>query len=295
VYATAATSASQLVWVTRQGVPEPVTDAKRLYFGPRLSPDGRRIVVQSSGDLWLYELERASFTRMTSTMMFGNSFPAWTPDGRQVLFRTNVGIFVSDVDGSGRMQSIPGTTIGDFPNSVSPDGSTLLISRQTATMSQDVYALPLRGGEVRTIISTPAFEGGAQFSSDGRWLAYVSDEASQLQVYVRPYPALDRRWQVSTEGGTAPVWSRNGRELFYRNGNKMMVVEVAAAGTELHLSRPRFLFEQSYAFGQTITIANYDVSADGQRFLMIKDDPGSGRLNVVLNWQEELRRLGTAK
>jgi hypothetical protein len=75
----------------------------------------------------------------------------------------------------------------------------------------------------------------------------------------------------------------------------MMVVEVAAAGTELHLSRPRFLFEQSYAFGQTITIANYDVSADGQRFLMIKDDPGSGRLNVVLNWQEELRRLGTAK
>jgi hypothetical protein len=96
--------------------------------------------------------------------------------------------------------------------------------------------------------------------------------------------------QVSTEGGTHPRWNRNGKELFYRNGNKMMVVDVSAT-PDLSLSRPRVLFEQRYAFGTAQTVANYDVSPDGARFVMVKDDSASGRVNVVLNWVEELKRL----
>jgi hypothetical protein len=113
-----------------------------------------------------------------------------------------------------------------------------------------------------------------------------------MQVYVRPFPGPERKWQVSTGGGTAPRWNGNGKELFYRNGNKMMAVNVTTV-PELVSSSPRTLFDQRYAFGANVTLANYDVSADGQRFVMVKDDPGSGRLNVVLNWFDELTRLAT--
>ena len=132
------------------------------------------------------------------------------------------------------------------------------------------------------------------FSPDGRWIAYVSDESGQMQVYVRP-SGTERRWQVSTEGGTSPVWNRNGREVFYRSGNKIMAVDVAAAGAEATLSRPQVLFEHAYTYGATITIANFDVAPDGQRLLMVQDEPGAGRLAIVLNWADELKRLLPAR
>jgi hypothetical protein len=129
----------------------------------------------------------------------------------------------------------------------------------------------------------------AQFSPDGRWLAYVSNETGTLQVYVRPFPGPDRRWTVSTANGTAPRWRRDGKELFYRSGNKMMSVDVNTHGDDLSLSPPRPLFEQRYRFVAT-TLPNYDVTADGQRFLFVKDESGSGRVNIVFNWLEELKQ-----
>jgi hypothetical protein len=191
-------------------------------------------------------------------------------------------------DGSGHPQPIAGSrSVADIPGSVSPDGDTLAFIRQTET-SGDVYVLSLRGAfQPRPVVNTSAYEGGPQFSPDGRLIAYASDESGQMQVYVRPFPGLDRRWQVSTQGGTQPLWNKNGNEIFYRNGNKMMAVNISSSG-DLTLSQPRQLFEQRYAF-QNISVANYDVSSDGQRFVMVKDEAGSGPLNVVLNWFEELK------
>jgi hypothetical protein len=149
----------------------------------------------------------------------------------------------------------------------------------------------LRGDpKPRAVVNTPAFEGGADFSPDGRWLAYASDESGQMQVYLRPFPGPDRKSPVSTQGGSSPRWSKDGKELFYRSGNRMMAVEVAT-DHELTLSRPQVLFEQRYAFGRTVTGANYDVAADSQRFVMVKEEAGAGRFNLVLNWTEELKRL----
>lgn len=125
-------------------------------------------------------------------------------------------------------------------------------------------------------------------------MAYVTNEAGQFDVYVRPYPGPERKSQVSTEGGTHPKWNRNGKELFYRNGNRMMAVDVSTS-PDLKLSAPRVIFEQRYAFGSAQTVPNYDVSQDGRRFLMVKDDSSSGRLNIVLNWFEELRRQAPVK
>jgi Tol biopolymer transport system component len=289
-YAPSDAGTTRLVWVSRQGVEQPITETPRRYQYPRLSPDGRRTAVATAGDLWIQDIARATFTRLTSEQTVGNAFPIWTADGTRVLFRTSTGMYWIAGDGSGHPQAIAGALSGDIPCSVAPDGDTLAFMRQNARTSRDIYVLSLRGRfGPRPVVSTPAFEGGAQFSPDGHWMAYASDESGQMHVYVRPFPGPDRRWHVSTQGGTQPLWSRNGKEIFYRVGNKMMVVDVSA-GVDLILSQPRQLFEQRYVF-QNVSLANYDVSPDGQRFVMVRDEAGSGRLNVVLNWTEELKRL----
>lgn len=294
MYAPSDAGTTRLVWVSRQGVELPITETPRRYQYPRLAPDGRRTAVATGGDLWIQDIARATFTRLTSERTVGNAFPVWTPDGTRVLFRTSTGMYWIGGDGSSHPQAIDGAVSGDIPCSVAPDGDTLAFMRQNAQTSRDVYVLSLhRQSRPRPVVNTPAFEGGAQFSPNGHWMAYASDESGQMQVYVRPFPGPERRWQVSTQGGTQPLWSRNGKEIFYRLGNKMMVVDVSA-GVDVTLSQPRQLFEQRYVF-QNVSLANYDISPDGQRFVMVKDEAGSGRLNVVLNWTEELKRLTASR
>jgi eukaryotic-like serine/threonine-protein kinase len=293
-YAPSDAGTTRLAWVSRQGVEQPITETPRRYQYPRLASDGRRTVVAAAGDLWIQDTARATFTRLTSEQTVGNAFPVWTPDGTRVLFRTLTGMYWTAADGSGHPEAIAGSLSGDLPCSVAPDGDTLAFMRQNAQTSRDIYVLSLRGqSQPRPVVNTPAYEGGAQFSQDGQWMAYASDESGQMQVYVRPFPGPDRRWPVSTQGGTQPLWGRNGKEIYYRVGNKMMVVDVSA-GVDLTLSQPRQLFEQRYVF-QNVSVANYDVSPDAQRFVMVKDDAGSGRLNVVLNWTEELKRLSPTR
>jgi Tol biopolymer transport system component len=219
----------------------------------------------------------------------------WTPDGKQVVFRTPTGLRSIETDGSGRSRTIAGTTSGDFPNSVSPDGTTLATARRTTEGLVDIYVLPLAGdGAPRALVTGPSFEGGPQFSPDGRWLAYVSNESGQFQVYLRHYPGPEGRWTVSTAGGTAPIWNHTGNELFYRNGNKMMAVSVATT-PDVTLTTPRVIFEGLYSYGSTVALANYDVSADGQRFLMVKNESGVAHLSVVLNWFSEVARLAPGR
>jgi serine/threonine-protein kinase len=284
------TAVSRLVWTSRQGVEQPVTDAVRNYANPRLAPDGNRVVVQADG-LWIQDLLRATFTRLASKDVVTNGFPIWTHDGRQVIYRTASGMQVQDVDGSGRSRVIEGTSEFDYPGAVTPDNQVLVFLRSTQGTSFDIYALSLTDpGKIRTILKTPAYEGGARLSPDGRWMTYVSNESGQNEIYLRPYPGPDRRWQISSQGGTQPLWNPNGREIFYRNADKMMAVDLSTS-PDVKLSPPRVLFEGRYAFGSGITIANYDVTHDGQRFLMVKDEAGAARLNVVLNWFEDLSRV----
>ncbi len=286
----------RLVWVSRQGVEEPIIETPRPYQNPRLEPNGRRIIVEvAGGDLWIQDIERATFTRLTSADTVGNTFAVWTPD-RHVVFRTLTGFRLIDPDAGGHAQAIPGTSVADIPSAVSPDGQTLAFIRQTPETGGDMYALSLHGDpQPRPVVKTPGYDGGGQFSPDGHWMAYASNESGQFEVYVHPYPGPDRKRQVSGQGGTHPKWNPNGKELFYRNGNKMMVVDVSRRDGDLMLGQPRVLFEQRYAFGTAQTIASYDVSSDGQRFVMVKDDSSSGRLNIVINWFEELKRLVPTK
>jgi serine/threonine-protein kinase len=199
------------------------------------------------------------------------------------------------LDGSGNGEVIAGTGPNDYAGSISPDGKHLLFVRVTPETSGDIYQATLDGdSDIRLILQTPGYDGSAQLSPDGRWLVYTSDESGQQQVYLRPFPGPDQRWQVSTQGGTQPIWNRSGREIFYRDGDKMMAVGVST-DAEPVLEDPVQLFERRYAFGTGVTIPNYDVSADGEQFLMVREDSSAIRLNLVLNWTAELERLAPAQ
>ena len=193
----------------------------------------------------------------------------------------------------GRAHLIAGTSSADYPGSVAPDNSTLAFVRISGDTSADIYTLSLDGDpHVQPIIEGKGYEGGPQFSPEGKWLAYVSDKDGPFQVYVRPFPN-GKDTLVSTDGGTQPRWNPNNQEIFYREGDKMMAVSLSAS-PDLRLFQPHILFERKYNF-TSVTYPNYDVSRDGQRFLMVKPRSDSGQLTLVFNWTEELKRRVPAK
>ena len=248
-----------------------------------------------AGDLWIQDVTRSSFTRLTPRDAVINAFPMWLPDGRRVIYRSPSGLRIQDAEGSGGGELVTGTSDYDYPAALAPDGDTLVFMRSTQETSFDILMLSLRNPtEIRPLLKTAAYEGGARLSPDGRWLVYVSNESGQNDVYLRAFPAVDRRWSISTQGGTQPLWNPNGKEIFYRNGDKMMAVDVTTT-PQVKLSTPRVLFEQRYAYGAGITMANYDVTQDGQRFIMVKDESGAARLNIVLNWLSELTRMAPGR
>jgi serine/threonine-protein kinase len=181
------------------------------------------------------------------------------------------------------------------PTSFSPDGSLMLVEvlnytdTTPANTGWDIFVLPVSGERtLRPFLQAKFNEGHARLSPDGRWVAYASTESGRFEVYVRSFPGPGPKWQISTEGGSNPRWSRSGRELFFRNADRMMSVDVEMKPT-FRAGRPQTLFEGHYYGWDN----DYDVAPDGTRFLMIKPDPeesGPAHVNVVLNWFEEVKR-----
>ena len=295
----------KLVWVGRNGAERPLTAAPHAYVFPRLSPDGRRVAVEileQEQQIWLYDLDRDTLTKLT----FGgdtNSSPVWTPDSRRITYESNAGGASSLtwllVSGSIGMEQLTSSEYPKFPSSISPDGQLLAFTEPGPARGWDVWVLRLadRSAGSRQFREAQPFLRNTfnntmpRFSPDGRWLAYVSDESGRPEVYVQPFPGPGGKWQISTEGGTEPIWNRNDRELFYRNGKKMMSAEITTR-PEFSAGKPRTLFAGDYVLSPR-SPANYDVSPDGQRFLLIKESEQESaftQINLVLNWFEELKR-----
>jgi serine/threonine-protein kinase len=287
---------SRLVWVDRKGTEQPIAVPAHSFLRPRVSPDGRRVAVtisESGNQIWIYDLIRETLTRLTFDGGI-NLDPVWTQDGKQVTFESGSpgNVFWQPADGSGKAERLTTSANGQVPVSWSPDGQVLAFVDLSPTSGRDIWTLRLSDRKPQVLLQTPFNEGTPTFSSDGRWLAYVSDESGRYEVYVQPYPGPGAKWQISTEGGTEPVWNPNERELFYRQGDKLMAVEVATQPA-FSAGKPRMLFERQYAPSATATSRNYDVSPDGQRFLMVKtleQEPPISQINVVLNWFEELKQ-----
>jgi Tol biopolymer transport system component/predicted Ser/Thr protein kinase len=297
---------SRLVWVSRNGTEQPLAAPASGYLFPRLSPDGRRVatvISEQESQIWLYDLSRETLTRFTFEGNLNNA-PVWTPDGKRIAFQSNkegpANLFWQLADGSGGLERLTTSEYLEAPMSWSPDGQLLAYLEINPSTQREIWVLrvgdPSAGtGQVRKaqpFLRTRFDEVEPRFSPDGRWLAYVSNESGRFEIYVQPYPGPGGKWQISTEGGIDPVWNPNGRELFYGSGDKMMVVDIAAQ-PGFAAGKPRMLFEGRYERAP-VPVANYDVSPDGQRFLMLKPSEQAQaaptQINVVLNWFEELKQ-----
>ena len=294
-------SKRRLVAVDRFGAERPLLDEPRAFLEPKLSPDGRQSVVTIEGshqDLWLVDLPRRTLSRLTFDLTEEFS-PRWTPDGRRLFFGSHeLGgepeIYVMTTDGDGSREPIlAGGKVARFPSSIAPDGRTLAYIEAVTDNNADIYMLPLDGDRKSIpFVKTPFNEFGPEFSPDGRYLAYVSNESGRFEVYVRPFPGPGLRRQVSAGGGTGPVWSKAGGELFYRSGDAVKSAAVTFR-PEFSSAVPRTLFRGDYEEpARPDWPRNYDVTPDGKQFLMIKPDP-DGRptqTRIVFHWFEELKR-----
>jgi len=281
------------VWVDRQGNVEPLAMPAQIYGTPKISPDGKRLAILIRGpprNVYIYDIASGRETRLT---LEGNNYaPVWTPDGKRITFCSDrqgegtCSLFWKPADGSGEAELLRTRQYAFGPTSWSADGKLLAFDQ-----GGDIWVLSLEGGrEPELVIGTEFFEWGPAFSPDGRWIAYISDKDGKFQVYVQPYPAMDRVWQVSDDFGGEPIWSPKGDELFYRNGDKWMVVSISTK-PEFSPGTPRLLFEGPY---NNVPGVSYDVAPDAQRFLALQpeyDDSQVRELQVVTNWFEELKRL----
>jgi eukaryotic-like serine/threonine-protein kinase len=295
---TAQAPRSQLVWVNRKGEEQPVNAPPHNYVMPRISPDGQRVAagIEGGGDdqIWVYGLERSTLTRLTFQGK-SNVDPAWTPDGKRIVFKGSQNrLFWQVADGSGSAEELTGSKLSpnNIPGSWSPDGQVLVFSENLPAKPRSTWILSLKDRKPRPFDQGGVYETAPRFSPDGRWIAYASNESGRFEIYVQPYPGPGGKYQISTDGGTEPVWNPKAGELFYRNGNKMMAVGVTTKGT-FSAGQPKVLFEGSYV-PTPRSFPDYDVSPDGQRFLMLRaagQTQAPEQINVVLNWSEELKRI----
>ena len=292
VYVPHAPDGRSLLWLDRTGAASTITETRRAYEDPRLSPDGGRLALTIRDEglhVWVYEIARDAFMQLT----FGpddEQAPLWTPDGERLTFRRGgaSNLFWVLADGSAPEERLTTSERLQRAESWSPDGKTLVYSELAPDTDHDIWVLDVGAkNEPRPFLQTAFAERVASVSPNGRFLAYLSNETGQWEVYVREFPGPGGRWQVSTEGGRQPVWARNGGEIYYRNGDKMMAVPVE---TERSFSagRPVELFERRFS-DPTYASPQFDVAPDGEHFVVIREEPP--RIQIVLNWHEELMRL----
>jgi len=281
-------------WISRQGNIESLTMPADIYGALKLSPDGGRLAIEVKelqSNIYIFDIARESKRRLTNEG--DNFYPIWTPDGKRVVFcchkkaEENWNLCWTLADGSGESELLCSSKSKLAPYSWSSDGKLLALYDEYKNIS----LLSLDGrGEHKTLLATPFIEVFPAFSPDGRWIAYSSNMDGEFQIYVRPYPAMDRVIQISRVFGEEPMWSANGDELFYRNRDKWMVVSISTE-PEFAAGIPQKVFQGPY--GQ-VSGLSYDIAPDGQRFLVLKpqyDDSQVRELHVVTNWFEELKQL----
>ena len=280
--------ANRLVWVTRQGVISPVPVPPRAAQNPRLSPDGTRIAVHiqlETNEIWIGDIDGKRLNRLTFSGRAATA-PVWTRDGRHVIFGSPrdapperpdaSNLYRRSADGSGNDERLTTSERQQRTNAMTPDGKYLVLEEQTDAGSYDFMLLSLQGApRVEPLLQTPFDERNAAISPDGKWLAYESNESGQFQIYVRPFPNVtDGRSQVTDNGGRSPLWSPDGRELFFVSRTSMMTVPVQVkptftSGNPAKLFDARSLVLDGRFLGSTMR--TFDISPDGQRFLMLQE------------------------
>jgi serine/threonine-protein kinase len=296
-----------LVWVDRQGRETPIGAQPRPYFLPALSPDGTRFAVfanDEEADLWLWDLGRATFTRLTS-VPGRDVLHVWTPDGRRLIFSSERtggrNLYWQASDGTGAAERLLDSQNTKYPMAVTPDGRQLIFTEDTAQTDIDLMVMELDGTRrVTPLLQSRFAERNGTISPDGRWLAYEANDSGRFEIYVRPYPDVNAGLSpVSTDGGTKPLWTKNGQELIYVSPTGALMRVGVSRGASWSATKPSVVVKEGYSTNPVWWGRSYDVSPDGQRFLMIKEGAGGATppasLVVVQHWDEELKRLVPTK
>jgi len=296
VYVPAAGSGpgDEIAWLDRTGVGPPAMNVQADWTQPRVSPDGSRLLARKVGtlcEIWMLDIQRGSLVEIAHGR--DNEEAVWSPDGRRIAYYeadTPQRMLTRTVDGALRVTPLLRGAEAGEPQSWSDGGNLLVYSMRDPRTLSDIWVLPMDGASqpVR-FLATEADELAPSISTDGRWIAYSSDESGTAEVYIRPYPDTGEVWQVSAGGGISPLWSRDGRELFFISGTSMMAVPVQTQPT-LNLGVPVPLFDGGFS---TSRLREYDIAPDG-RFVVVRragGDAGLPELRMLLNWGQEMRRL----
>jgi len=299
-----------IYWMDRQGRFTPLRETPGDYYNPVFSPDGKRLALEildgTRRDIWVYEWERDTLTRLTFTGEV-NQYPVWTPDGQRITYISleNGGYNISWIraDGAGKPERLTESKLSLRPRAWRPDGKVLAFRQQSPDTTWDIFTLPIEGdeksgwkpGKPQPFVKSASVEAEPAFSPDGRWIAYTSNESGNNEVFVRPFPGPGGKWQISTGGGLYPKWSLNGRELFYRTeDSKLMVATYTAPGDSFRADKPQLWSPGQFTDRGTF-FYNFDLHPDGKRFAVLKaagteQTAAVNKVNIVLNWFDELKR-----
>jgi dipeptidyl aminopeptidase/acylaminoacyl peptidase len=290
-----------LAWVDKQGATTPISDDHHTFAYPSLSPDGSRLAVvirAALDDIWICDSNRGAFTRLTFAL--GNNWaPVWTPNGQRVIFASTradgvLNLYWKSADGGGPEERLTTAPTTQVPTSVTPDGRTLAFSQADAKNGFDLWLLTLADRRATPFLQTQFNDRQAMFSPDGRWVAYTSDESGHDEVYIRPFPGPGSRTPVSVGGGSDPRWRRDGRELFYRNGDIVMSSNITVEPHVIAAPPRPMASVNSIASGFGL---DYDVAADGRRIVGLIDrgvPTTVPELHVVLGWFKDLNQKMSA-
>jgi len=299
-----------IYWMDREGKFTPLRETPGDYYNPAFSPDGKRLAVDirdgKRSDIWVYDLERDTLTRLTFSGE-SNGFPVWTPDGQRITYSSqekggSYNLWWIRADGAGNAQRLTESKYIQYARSWRPDGKVLAFRQFNPDTNWDILTLPIEGNEKSgwkpgvpiPFVNSAFSEVEPAFSTDGRWLAYMSNESGGYVIYVRPYPGPGGKWQISTGGGYAPKWSRNGKELFYRTADsKIMVVTYTMSGDSFHADKPQ-LWSPGQFTDRGATY-NFDLDPNGQRFAVLKApgaDPTASvnKVSFIFNFFDEIIR-----
>ncbi len=292
----------QLTWIDMSGRPVSAIGERSEAYALRLSPDNRRasvILGDPNNDIWVYELERGVRTRLTTDAQVIMS-PCWSRDSSQILFVTGESLQKADVDyvlatlpanGAGQRKVLYKSSVRIEPTDWSPDGRYVLVDKGTIG-AQDIWVIPLASPEKAfPLVESPFLDGTGQFSPDGRWVAYMSQQSGRLEVYVTAFPGGGARWQVSANSGTQPRWSADGRTLYFVSlSGQLMTASVDGKGTQFVVKDVKPLFQVNLFVGPRVS-SGYDVAADGKRILI--NSAGEAevpRVVLVANWPSEIAK-----
>jgi eukaryotic-like serine/threonine-protein kinase len=292
---------SQPFWFDRKGNEVGVVGKPDVYSNVSLAPNGKSVAVDKTDmdslntDVWTYELQRETVKRMTFVSAY-NVVPIWSPDSAQLVFASNrqfinQNLYLKNSDGAQEEKNIVHVDVDDmFPSDWSRDGKYILYTRST-----DLWFATLPEMKSSLFLKAAAALRNGQFSPDGKWVAYASNETGKWEIYVTSFPEGRGRWQVSTGGGEQPRWRSDGEELFYLSSDNKMMVATVKTGTNFDVGAPVPLFQatprQAYSL---FDLFAYDVNRDGQRFLMItqakEKQMETAPMSVVLNWTAKLNK-----